>query len=132
MLDFLGTAEENHMVEMIPGLGKIPFWGDFSKFDRWSFYVDYYNMIDRYVFQTCACSRAPSSGYQFDIRPKPKTKIYREEDGILTMNEIEDVYRDILAEYPNCGGFERDVGKFMAEIKRILFILSTRDTFWLK
>ena len=53
MLDFLGTAEENHMVEMIPGLGKIPFWGDFSKFDRWSFYVDYYNMIDRYVLQTC-------------------------------------------------------------------------------
>ena len=53
MLDFLGTAEENHMVEMIPGLGKIPFWGDFSKFDRWSFYVDYYNMIDRYVIQTC-------------------------------------------------------------------------------
>ena len=47
MLDFLGTKEENHMLELIPGLGKIPFWGDFSKFDRWSFYVDYYNMIDR-------------------------------------------------------------------------------------
>ena len=45
------------------------------------------------------------------------------------MNEIEDVYRDILAEYPNCDGFERDVGKFMAEVKRICFILSTRDTF---
>ena len=37
------------------------------------------------------------------------------------MNEIEDVYRDILAEYPNCGGFERDVGKFMAEVKRVCF-----------
>ena len=50
MLDFLGTAEENHMVEMIPGLGITPFWGDFAKFDRWSFYVDYYNMIDRFEF----------------------------------------------------------------------------------
>ena len=37
------------------------------------------------------------------------------------MNEIEDVYRDILAEYPNCDGFERDVDKFMAEVKRIYF-----------
>ena len=35
---------------MMKGIGKIPFWGDFSKFDRWSFYVDYYNLIDRYDF----------------------------------------------------------------------------------
>lgn len=38
------------------------------------------------------------------------------------MHEIEDVYRDILAEYPNCGGFERSVAKFMAEVKRIIFL----------
>ena len=35
------------------------------------------------------------------------------------MEEIREVYKDILAEYPNCGGFERNADKFMAEVKRI-------------
>ena len=35
------------------------------------------------------------------------------------MGEIREVYKDILAEYPNCGGF-MPVDKFMAEVKRIV------------
>ena len=35
------------------------------------------------------------------------------------MEEIREVYKDILAEYPNCGGF-MPVDKFMAEVKRIV------------
>ena len=49
-------------------------------------------------------------------------QLLRDDDGKLTMHEIEDVYKDILAEYPNCGGFERNVAKFMAEVKRIIFL----------
>ena len=48
-------------------------------------------------------------------------QLLRDDDGKLTLHEIEDVYKDILAEYPNCGGFERNVAKFMAEVKRIIF-----------
>ena len=44
---------------------------------------------------------------------------FRDDDGKLRMEEIREVYKDILAEYPNCGGFERNVDKFMAEVKRI-------------
>ena len=47
MLSFLGSEKENHMVEIIPGHGKIPFWGSFTMFDPMMFYVDYYNIMDR-------------------------------------------------------------------------------------
>ena len=47
MLDFLGNEKENHMVEIIPGVGKSSFWGNFTKFDPMMFYVDYYNIMDR-------------------------------------------------------------------------------------
>ena len=43
----------------------------------------------------------------------------RDDDGRLSMGEIREVYKDILAEYPNCGGF-MPVDKFMAEVKRIV------------
>merc|ERR1711953_1103827 len=88
MLGFLGNEKENHMVEIIPGVGKSSFWGNFTKFDPIMFYVDYYNIMDR------------------------------DDDGKLRMEEIREVYKDILAEYPSCGGFERNVDKFMAEVKR--------------
>ena len=45
-------------------------------------------------------------------------QLFRDDDGRLAMSEIEEVYKDILAEYPNCDGFERNVSKFMAEVKR--------------
>ena len=45
---------------------------------------------------------------------------FRDDDGKLRMEEIREVYKDILAEYPSCGGFERNVDKFMDEIKRIV------------
>jgi len=45
---------------------------------------------------------------------------FRDDDGKLRMEEIREVYKDILAEYPSCGGFERNVDKFMAEVKRIV------------
>ena len=47
MLDFLGNEKENHMVEIIAGVGKSPFWGNFTLFDPMMFYVDYYNIMDR-------------------------------------------------------------------------------------
>ena len=51
--------------------------------------------------------------------------IFRDDDGKLRMKEIREIYKDILAEYPNCGGFERNVDKFMAEVKRIVRTFSS-------